>query len=287
MKIRKTYILAGTLAALLCSSCDSHKSAAKQCAETFAKAINEGDNVTLFDVYPALINQKDLDIVSNISLEGMQVEAISGDSLYEVKLANEVTLVVAADGDGMTIVDSHKVLHMPEYCVELAGKTGVPLKKLSDRTVSELFDEESNYIQFLSNEDFATTNNLNISISNGRYSWTQNFGNFTCVMTNNITNNGKKKVSGSDYEVEHIICNKKDFTELLRVTTYGRDLEPGETTMTTDDIRNLFSVAKASNLTWSSNVKLKRSKTQILAKYGNFKGDEYKRYKEYNVGGKE
>ena len=262
-------------ALLLLSSCDSNKGKVKELAKQFVIAYNEGDKASVYDLFPAIKTYDNLSMSGTIGQGDMSVEKEDSTGYYIVTIDQEKQqrLVFAVYDVGMIhIVDTYGVFHLDSLAVELALKTGVPIKKLSDVTKSKLFDEDGPYISYLKTS----------------YSKELN-GNLVCVSKSFeiyafrqiIRNTGNVAVSGHDYNIEFNFYSPRGSVNRKQLIEPGVDLLPNEAaTIETDPGYTYYYAYYYDNdLTCAvSFVYNNRPPIETMLKYVKFKGNEYDEY---------
>lgn len=257
-------------------ACDPNVSKVKDISTEFIKAANNNDRATYCELYPTLRSANDIEVVNGLSDKDLSVEQIKED-LYEVKVGEDKTLVCGIEDGECKIVDSHKVIDFPEVYSDIASKTGMPFSKLSDKKILKQLGEKGEFLNYLASKNW-NWESLFLTVSNGRYNWGISNGVCYTKMTNNVTNNGKYRVSGGDYEVEFTLHQRSTGNELQKVSAWGQDIEPGATITTQNDVNHLYSIAKDSDIYWDSKIKPKKSKIYLLNKYCTFEGNEYSKF---------
>lgn len=257
-------------------SCDANKSKVKDVASQFAKAVQTKDNVVIYDLYPDIRTYSSTILADTIDDSGISVEYRKEDSTYLAKFNDQQSLVLKVKGDSITIVDSYNIMKLDSAAYELAAKTGAPVKKLSDVENAKLFDDNSDFIGYLSMLSNAANGNL--SYTNGRYSWRGGY--YPTVSFDwPVTNNGESEVKGMDYTVKIAYFNRKTSEQVGTSVVDGVDLAPGQSYVFTTFKNELFNLAKKSNIYATLEFAFKnKTKSRMLVDYGSFSGKEYTDY---------
>jgi len=280
---RKIEILSLTFAALLLTACDSNKEKAKNIAEDFISAFNKKDKVTIYDMFPKIKDYKNLLIADSVNIKGdISVDFDDVDSVYVVTLGDnsqQKILMKKKGDDDLSISDCYNIFSLDSIATELALKTGVPLKKISDIEKSNLFNPDDDFIKYLSekNPDAATGY---ISIEGGSTNWSRSFYGNNCTLQFGIRNTGKQVINAEDYNIEVSLYERLSGEYLKTVTVTGEQLSPGERTEATVYVPELYSYAYYGHgLYWAYRILLKdMTTTDCLGRYGSFTGNEYEYY---------
>ena len=99
------------------------------------------------------------------------------------------------DLNRIKIVDTYGVFRLDSIASELAFKTGVPVKKMSDVIMARLMNPESDFI----NDLRTTKGQNNLSAHSGSYSWGHRGDGSYVSMDFTVRNNSSQTVSGKDY----------------------------------------------------------------------------------------
>ena len=110
---------------------------------------------TIYDLYPdaKLVSNMKLPRViqlADIDVKRTMLQAITRSTIRnprEQKLEFKV-----AGNDQWQIVDSYGLFNIDEQYSDLAVKSGVPMKKLSDLALNSLFKEDSDFMKFFYEE---------------------------------------------------------------------------------------------------------------------------------------
>ena len=260
------------------ASCDKNAGKAKEIAEQFVKAYNEGDKAGVYELFTLSRDYSYLSMSGQLKNDDMSADYDEEKDVYTVTLDEEATqrLVFKADSLGnVHIIDSYGVFKLDTLYTELGLKTGVPLKQLSDGELAVLFDEKETFMNFLKQKNNLAYGGKIVPTYGGRWHLTNSILN--CVI--GVQNNGTEAVSGKDYYLE--VEFSKNFTKLGTKTVDGVDLAAGELHEITFEASEYRNVAREQALNWYTTVKFRgQSQAEILLKYGTFTGEEYKDYAE-------
>ena len=226
MRLHKLFIIA-LLAVLGLSSCDSNKGKIEELTNQFASAVKNNDVATLYDLYPEAKNLDNMKLPSSIDMGDIEVnkDEKTGNYLATIKNSREQSIIFKAGADGkFQIADSYGLFEIDNTYSDLAVKTGVPLKKLSDMELSKLLKNDSEFISFIQ-DMYGSLTELKLSYFDGRY--VRNYGVLTSEY--NIRNDGDYAVKGKDYDVVFYFKDTDGIDVPSTKTMEGVDLAPGET----------------------------------------------------------
>ena len=167
------------------------------------------------------------------------------------------------------------MLQFDSVYYELAAKTGLRIKELTDLKVDSLLSDEGEFISFLSTiYPMAATGNM--KTSNQYYTWMSRSGYCYCFFTFNVTNSGSTPIKGEDYTIEAVAYNRKTDKECARSSTWGRDLAPNATEQIRIDCDVAYNLATEKNIYYRLNFNFKgKSRAAVIDKYGELLGTEY------------
>lgn len=272
------------IALLLCVfvSCDKHAGNIERMANDFVTAVNAGDTAAASKIFPSAFLYKHAKIQLPIDND-IDVEYNEADSNYHVNFTDGRYIIVKVTGEeSYDFADSHLFLRLDNDCYELAKKTNVPVRSISDLTLAKLFnEEEGSYINWLKNEyRLAASGNLK------KVSFYVNPGENRSGGVDidlYLKNCGKEQLEGSEYSVQ-FICSQK----------YGRDKDveiietvPGETINAGEEklfyigkprSHNFFKWVIMRNFNARAQVVINGSLAKTLNKHADLKGDEYSRF---------
>ncbi len=275
MKTNKSIILLLTLSIVLFNSCDSNKGKVKDLADQFVTAYNEADKASIIDLFPTFKSYDNLSISGTIG-QGDDISVEKNDSGIYIATINEQKqqqLLFSVDSIGNIYVkDTYGIFRLDSTANELALKSGVPVKKLSDTEIAKLMNPEGDFIN-----DLKQTKNTDFLISNnGGYSWSRTSSGFTMNMNFTIRNNSSQTVNGKDYYI--IITPKQRSTgnTYNTKTVDGVDISANEIREFNVNEPSLYNIASQRDLQYSIEVKYRsESILAFLLNYGDFQGNEY------------
>ncbi len=261
-------------------SCDRNKGKCEDIAKQFVMAFNEGDKATIFEVFPDFKKYDNLQMSGTIGENGeVHVEKDDSTGLY-IATINEVKkqrLVLSVDSTGtITIIDTYGVFRLDSISNEIALKTGVPVKKLSDVEMAKLMNSESDFIYKLQKE----IGTSQLIAFYGAYSWGGFPGRGKGVeMRFTVSNTSSQTVNGKDY---YLLVTPKQLStgrSFPQKTIDGQDIAPDEVREFTSFDGALFNYANNRDFTYTVEVKFRtESLLDYIHKYATFKGDEYEDY---------
>lgn len=262
---------------LFFTACDGNKGKIEEKAKQFTEAVKGNDVATIYDMYPNAKLVNDMKLPKSIAMADIEVvkDTASGNYTATIKNAREQKLVFKVVGeDAYQIIDSYGLFDIEADYSDLAVKAGVPLKQLSDQTLNKLFMEGSDFMTFINNK-FKDITGLYISaydgVYNRQYTWVE--------CTQNIKNDGKFLVKGSDYDVVFHFTDTSGHCAYSTKTMDGVDLEPGESFTYTFQLDGYATSAYYHALTWVVSFTQKGGKSlKDILKKGKFSGTEYAEY---------
>lgn len=276
MKATTVRIVLLLMCCLTMVSCDSNKSKIEEKAKQFTESLKTKDVATIYDMYPSSKLANHMTLTSNVAPSDMEVVKDEATSLYTAnfKNARDQKLIFKVTGkDTYQIIDSYGFFDIEPLYSDLAVKSGVPLKKLSDQKLKELFKDGGPFLSFIKNK-YGGLTELNLSYFDGVY-----LGNMSLnqvQIQENIRNEGDFPVKGSDYDV---IFNFSDDGGNAAPSTQsmdGVDLAPGETFTYTFQITGYANAAYNKQLRWTVSFNQKGGGTmKDLMKKAKFTGQEY------------
>lgn len=278
----KAKVIVGLMALSLVTltSCDKNKGKAKDLAKQFVWAYNEGDKAGVYEMYPSLKSYDYLRMGGQLS-DGLDVEKDKETGQYVITIDEQhgQRLVVEADSTGeVRIVDSYGIMKLDSACSELALKTGVPQKKLSDITQANLFTPDGLYMKYLERTP-AFTGNTCMFPSYGAYSW-RTGANAYVKLNFSVSNYGKATIEGKDYYLEVQMTQASTNKTLSNTKTVdGVDIAPNERREFNVNADETFKYAIKRDLRYTVEVKYRSdSKITMFLKYAKFTGNEYEEY---------
>ena len=281
MKQRKLLVCNLILMALTLISCDANKGKVEELANQFITAVNNQDKATIYSLYPNAKNIENMTLPDNIQTGEINIE--KNDSNYYVANINndrQQRLVFKVDDNRISLVETFSVLQLDSAATELAIKTGVPMKKLSDIQLSNLFNEDGKFIALLK-EKYANVINGNLNSETGTYSANRNYGGSVSV-TQPIRNNGSVPVKAEEYNVEFYFYCPNGTAAGMKKIEPGVNLEPGEGyTYYLSPGSGYVNACYEDDFNWRVSFVYKNlSPIASLLKYVKFSGDEYDNYAE-------
>ena len=287
MKATTVRIVLLLMCCLTMVSCDSNKSKNEEKAKQFTEALKTKDVATIYDMYPNSKLANHMTLTTNVAPGDQEVVKDEATGLYTAnfKNARDQKLIFKVTGkDTYQIIDSYGFFDIEPLYSDLAVKSGVPLKKLSDQKLKELFKDGGPFLSFIKNK-YGGLTELNLSYFDGVY-----LGNMSLnqvQIQQNIRNEGDFPVKGSDYDV---IFNFSDDGGNAAPSTQsmdGVDLAPGETFTYTFQITGYANAAYNKQLRWTVSFNQKGGGTmKDLMKKAKFTGQEYSEFLQKQAKGK-
>lgn len=279
MRTNRLILILTVIVAGMMASCDSYKGKVEDLATQFVTAYNEGDKAAVYDIWPEVKTLENLSISGTIG-DGNDVSVEKDDStgnyIATISELKKQRLVFSVDSTGnVGITDAYGVFRLDSIASEVALKAGVPLKKLSDVTLSNLMNPNSDFVNDLKLEK--GTNNLWANY--GAYSWGHNSSGYYASMDFNVRNNSSHLVKGSDYFL--VVTPKRESTgETYNTKTVdGIDIAPGEIREFNVSAPSFYSFASKRDLSYKVEIKYRtESILAFLLNYSTFEGNEYEDY---------
>lgn len=273
MKTRH-FILLALMAVFCLSSCDKNKGQIEEKTKAFAEALKTNDVATIYDIYPDARKVANMKLPNGVQMADIEVEKDDATGNYTATIKNprEQKLVYKVLGeDKYQIVDSYSLFDIDKDFTDLAVKAGIPLKSLSDQKLNELFKEDGEFINYIKGL-FAGVTDFNLSTFDGVYNRYSSWVN----IEQNIRNDGKFRVKGTDYDVIFHFKDKNGNCAASTKTIAGVDLEPGETFTYSFQLNGYARSAYEQALTWDVSFNQKRGDSlKDLLKKAKFNGTEY------------
>lgn len=255
-------------------SCDKTKGKVEEKAKQFVESVNGKDVATIYDMYPNAKSATNMELPDKISTTEIEVVKDTATGNYIANLQNprdQRLIFKPINENTFKIVDSYGLFQLDEMYSDMAVKTGVPLKKLSDQKLKELFSEDGKYLEFIK-EKFSHLSKLNLYYYDGVYNCSYN----VVEVTQNIENIGDFAVKGSDYNVIFRFIDKRDISAPSTKCMDGVDLAPGESFTYTFNVDGYSSAAYEHEFTWSVSFEQKGGDSfKDLMKKAKFTGNEY------------
>lgn len=282
MKVNNISIIA-LLAIFFLSSCDKKKSQVEEQTKAFVEAIKTKDVATIYDMYPDAKLLSNMKLPTSIQMADVDVvkDEATGDYTATIKNQREQKLVFKVMGeDEFKIFDSYNLLEIDKDYINLAVKSGVPLKALSDQKLKELLKEDSPFIAFIK-EKFKGITDFKLSSYDGVYNKNPNIN--WVNIEQNIKNDGEFRVKGTDYNVSFHFVDMLGECAPSTKTIAGVDLEPGESFTYSFQLSGYESSAYNRSLSWTVSFDQKRGGTmEDMLKKAKFTGTEYDEYIQNN-----
>ncbi|MDD6688260.1 hypothetical protein [Sodaliphilus pleomorphus] len=275
------------LLAVLCllASCDQYNKKAKEKTLQFVEAINTHDKAAVFDMYKDAKTFQHMTLPDSISCNKDQIVVEKDKKLgyytATIQNARETRIVFIPFGkDNVKIMSIYNVFDLDSAYNELALKTGVPLKHLSDKEISDLFGSESEFLNFI-NEKYSDATSGNLVSEVGQINWSRNFYYFNVEFAHPIRNNGDVPISGNDYSVEFTIYCPNGTSTQKTLTMPGVDLAPGESYTYTFNAPEYYRAAYYHDVALNTNFEYKNIDVLAnLLQYAQFTGNEYKEFEQ-------
>ena len=279
-KITKPMVLLFVCTTLLCS-CDSYMGIVEETTQLFINAINSQDKATIYSIYPNAKNVENIIFPEKIE-EGKIAIKKTDNNEYIVSIANskQQKLVFRAKGEkGVELINTYSVLELDSASIELAVKSGVPLKQISDLDNASLMKEDGDFIAYL-NDTYSDQISGTLTDEQATYSWNRAYGGSVSV-TQPIRNIGAVPIKGSEYNVEFFFYSPNGTNASKKIVEPGVDLEPNEaTTMYLFPGSAYIKSCENHDFSWKVSFVYKNmSSIQRLLKYVKFTGKEYDDYK--------
>lgn len=274
--MKKIYLFILTLGALCFCACDSNKGKVEELANQFITAFNDGDKAAIYELLPTIKTCENLSVLGNIG-QGNDISVVKEDStgnyIATINEQKQQRLVFAVDSVGdVQMVDAYGVFRLDSIANELALKTGVPVKKISDLKLADLMNPQSDFINDLK----LTKNTDNLWARYGAYSWSRTSSGFDVSMNFNVSNNSAQTINGKDYYL--YITPKQVSTGKVfnSKTVEGVDIAPNEVREFNVSEPYLYNYASQRDLSYTVEVKYRtESILSFLLNYSKFEGNEY------------
>lgn len=278
MKTRTIQLFLLLLGCFALTACDSNKSKIEEKTKQFTEALKTKDVATIYDMYPNSKLANHMTLTTNVApgdLEVVKDEA----TLYTVNFKNtrDQKLIFKVTGkDTYQIIDSYGFFDIEPLYSDLAVKSGVPLKKLSDQKLKELFKDGGPFLSFIKNK-YGGLTELNLSYFDGVYLGDMRLN--QVQIQQNIRNEGDFPVKGSDYDVIFNFSDEGGNAAPSTQSMDGVDLAPGETFTYTFQITGYANAAYNKQLRWTVSFNQKDGGTmKDLMKKAKFTGQEYNEF---------
>lgn len=279
MRTKSIRIFLLVVCCLALAACDSNKGKIEEKAKQFTEALKSKDVATIYDMYPNSKLANHITLVTNVEAGDVEVvkDEATGDYIANFKNARDQKLIFKVTGkDTYQIIDSYGFFDIEPMYSDLAVKTGVPLKKLSDQKLKELFKDDNPFLSFIKNK-YSGLTELNLSYFDGVYNWdlSLNMGH----IEQNIKNEGDFPVKGSDYDVIFRFSDEGGNCASSTKTMDGVDLAPGETFTFNFQLTGYNPAVYNHQLHWDVSFNQKGGGTmKDIMKKAKFTGTEYNEF---------
>ena len=271
-------VVALSLAMLMLVSCDANKKKIEEQTKLFIEAVNGNDKATIVDMYPSSKDVKGLSMPKKIVDGELTVEKDEKTGNYTASINNprqQKIIFKVVGKEQYQIIDTYSVMQLDSAYSELAINTGVPVKKVSDLSLSKIVDPEGDYIKFLKKK-FADVIGGNLVEEEGTYNYTGGwYPSVECKQV--IRNAGSTPIKGSQYTVEFSFFSWSGGAASQTIVQDGVDLQPGEAyTFMIYPGSGWVNTARNSELSWHTKFTYKnQNPLKAMLKYAKFTGSEY------------
>lgn len=257
-------------------SCDSNKSKIEEKAKQFTEALKTKDVAAIYDMYPNSKLANHMTLTTSVAPGDMEVVKDEATGLYtaNIKNARDQKLIFKVTGkDTYQIIDSYGFFDIEPLYSDLAVKSGVPLKKLSDQKLKELFKDGGPFLSFIKNK-YGGLTDINLTFYDGVWKSMNNWMNLQ--IEHNVRNDGDFPVKGSDYDVVFNFYDTDGVAPQSSKTMDGVDLAPGESFTYSFTLDGYSRVAYNHTLAWTVYFNQKGGSTmKDIMKKAKFTGQEY------------
>ena len=286
MKKNNILVTALLLIAFTLLSCDGNKGKVEEAAKQFISAVNNHDKATIYSLYPNAKNIENMTLPDSIQKGDISVEKNdSGDYVVNIKNDRQQALVFkVADDKNISLLETFSVLQLDSAATELAIKTGVPMKQLSDLKLSELFIEDGDFIAALKEKYASVISGNLIRESRGTWVATRNYYGGNVSVTQPIRNVGTVPIKADEYNVEfNFYCPNGTAASMKKIEA-GVDLQPGEGyTYYVYPGSGYVNACSQHDFKWEISFVYKNiSPIQSLLKFAKMQGDEYDEFMKKN-----
>ena len=278
MNMAKKLLLLMSVLLLLLTSCDENKGKIEELANQFVTAVNGNDKATVYDMFPDVKNIETLSLPDSIPMGKISVskDEKTGYYIASINNARDQKILFVPESEGkFTVKDTYCIFQLDSGYNELALKSGVPMKKIPDLTIAKLFEEGSEYLNFIFNKYASVTSGNLVTESSV---WQSQGGWYPSVtVTQPIRNVGQIPIKGDEYTVEFLFYCPEGTCPSQKSVEYGVDLEPGEAYTYTVFPGSYFHKACAiHDFAVSVSFTYKnQSPLDALLQYAKFTGNEY------------
>ena len=276
MKTRTIQLFLLLLCCFAFTACDSNKSKIEEKAKQFTEALKTKDVATIYDMYPDSKLANHMTLTTNVAPGDLEVVKDEATGLYTAnfKNARDQKLIFKVTGkDTYQIIDSYGFFDIEPLYSDLAVKSGVPLKKLSDQKLKELFKDGGPFLSFIKNK-YGGLTDINLSFYDGVWKSMNNWMNLQ--IEHNVRNDGDFPVKGSDYDVVFNFYDTDGVAPQSSKTMDGVDLAPGESFTYSFTLDGYSRAAYNHTLAWTVYFNQKGGGTmKDIMKKAKFTGQEY------------
>ena len=206
----------------------------------------------------------------------VEKEDSTGNYIATINEQKKQRIVFSIDSiGGIKIVDTYGVFRLDSIARELALKTGVPVKKVSDVWMAWLMSPESDFINDLK----TSKGQNNLSAHSGSYSWGHRGDGSYVSMDFTVRNNSSQTISGKDYYL--VITPRRYSTGKIyqSKTVDGVDIAPDEVREFNVLDPPLYSIADDRDLTYSVEINYRtESILAFLLNYSELEGNEFEEF---------
>ena len=130
--MKKIHFFILSLCSFLFCACDTNKGKVEEMANQFIEAINAKDKPSIYNFYPEANNISNMTLPDIILRGNITVEKNdSNDFVVSIDNVRQQKLVFRVKGDNqIELKETYGILVLDSAAMELAIKTGVPLKNL-------------------------------------------------------------------------------------------------------------------------------------------------------------
>lgn len=287
MMTKKSLMLMSMLLLLL-ASCDKNKGKVENLTNQFIEAVNGNDKATVYDMFPDIKTLEKLSIPDSIPAGEVTVskDDKSGNYIASINNSRSQKILFKPEGEEtFKIQDTYCIFELDSANKELALKTGVPMKQITDKALNNLFIDDSKYLKFLF-EKYSDIVNGNLISEGGTYN--ASGGWYPSVTVHqSIRNIGSVPISWDEYSVEFYFYCPEGTAASEKQVLNGVDLQPGEAyTYTIYDLKGYYNAAQYHDFSWTVTFTYKnRSPLDALLQYAKLSGKEYDEFMAANPSG--
>lgn len=266
------------LACLLFASCDKNKEKVEKMTTQFIDAVNAQDKAAVYDMYPGFQAKQVLNLPKRMVDGEIKVTRDDKSGTYIASIDNprEQKIEFKVEGDDrIKILDTYNVMQLDFANSELALKTGVPVKKMTDMTIATLFKPAGDFFNYL----YARFSDvINGDVVAEKYSWQAQGGwypSVTCYVP--IRNNSEAPIMANEYNVEVTYYTPSGYAASTSEVQPGVDLQPGEAhTYILYPGGAYYQYCMMEDFKISIRIQYKnQNPKKMLLRYAKFSGDEF------------